>query len=115
MADGTNVTVKSEQKLDGSEAAGTDTKRRLSETTRSKEEIGKDMPDEERAWLELAKDAMAVDTVLKAGEVLYIPSHWFHYIISLQQSAQCNVRSGRNFEGSVEFGGYEDVKACGTE
>jgi hypothetical protein len=40
------------------------------------------------------------------------PSHWFHYIISLQKSAQCNVRSGVDLEGSEEFGGHEDVVQC---
>jgi len=55
---------------------------------------------------------MAIDTVLKAGEMLYIPSHWFHYIVSLQKSAQCNVRSGREFKGSPEWGTSEDVLKC---
>ena len=67
------------------------------------------MPQAEHDWLERAADAMTVDTVLKAGEVLYIPSHWFHYITSLQKSAQCNVRSGVDFEGDDVFGGKEDV------
>ena len=35
-----------------------------------------------------------VDTVVREGEVLYIPSYWFHYIVSLSYSAQCNARSG---------------------
>ena len=42
----------------------------------------------------------------------YIPSHWFHYITSLQKSAQCNTRSGQYKEGSPEFGGYDDVTEC---
>lgn len=70
------------------------------------------MSNEERSWLNLSNDSLAVDTVLKAGEVLYIPSHWFHYIISLQKSAQCNTRSGRHIEGSKEFGGYQTVMNC---
>jgi hypothetical protein len=69
-----------------------------------------DMPTEEREWLEKAGNSLAVETVLKAGEVLYIPSHWFHYIISLQKSAQCNVRSGVDEEGDEEFGGQVDVQ-----
>lgn len=73
---------------------------------------GKSMSQEERAWLERAKDSMAIDTVLKAGEVLYIPSHWFHYITSLQKSAQCNVRSGIDKIGTPEFGGAQDVYDC---
>ena len=70
------------------------------------------MSDEERNWLEISAEAPTVSTVLKAGEVLYIPSHWFHYITSLQKSAQCNTRSGRHIEGSVEFGGFEDIHSC---
>ena len=36
----------------------------------------------------------AIDTVMHAGEVLYIPSYWFHYVVSLDYSIQCNSRSG---------------------
>lgn len=46
------------------------------------------MSEEERQWLQKAGAAQTLETVLKAGEVLYLPSHWFHYIISLQKSAQ---------------------------
>jgi hypothetical protein len=70
------------------------------------------MPANEREWLELSKGSLAIDTIIKAGEILYIPSHWFHYIISLQKSAQCNVRSGRDLEGSEEWGNWEDVRTC---
>lgn len=75
-------------------------------------EESKTMPQSEREWLELSRNSMAIDTVLKAGEMLYIPSHWFHYIVSLQKSAQCNVRSGREFKGSPEWGTSEDVLKC---
>jgi hypothetical protein len=68
-----------------------------------------DMSPLEREWLTSAGQAQAVDTVLKAGEVLYIPSHWFHYVISLQKSAQCNVRSGIDVQGDDRFGGQSDV------
>ena len=37
----------------------------------------------------------AIDTIVKEGEILYIPSFWFHYIISLRYSIQCNSRSGQ--------------------
>jgi hypothetical protein len=67
---------------------------------------------EERGWLERAASALAVETVLKAGEVLFIPSFWFHYIVSVQKSAQCNVRSGIDESGSSEFGGKENVLEC---
>jgi hypothetical protein len=39
-------------------------------------------------------EARAVETVLKAGEVLYLPSYWIHYIVSLELNMQCNCRSG---------------------
>jgi Cupin-like domain len=47
----------------------------------------------------------AIDTIVQAGEVLYIPSYWFHYIVSLQYSVQCNSRSGSppNGEGQGEI------------
>mmetsp|Transcript_50124 Transcript_50124/g.74837 ORF Transcript_50124/g.74837 Transcript_50124/m.74837 type:complete len:661 (-) Transcript_50124:100-2082(-) len=75
-------------------------------------EEGKGMSEEERGWMERASTSMAIDTILKEGEVLYIPSHWFHYITSLQKSAQCNVRSGIDKVGTKEFGNIDDVEAC---
>lgn len=72
--------------------------------------LSKGMSDKEREWLERAKAAPALETVLKAGEVLYIPSFWFHYIVSVQKSAQCNVRSGVEVEVHNEFGGERDVE-----
>lgn len=67
------------------------------------------MSSKEREWLKISKSAHAIETVLKAGEVLYLPSHWFHYIISLQKSAQCNTRSGDHKVGSPEWGGAKFV------
>ena len=45
----------------------------------------------------------AIDTIVRTGEVLYIPSFWFHYIVSLRYSVQCNTRSGTppNEEGKT--------------
>jgi hypothetical protein len=34
------------------------------------------------------------EVVLKPGDVLYLPTNWFHYIISLSLNFQCNTRSG---------------------
>lgn len=49
----------------------------------------------------------AIDTVVKAGEVLYLPSYWMHYVISLEYSIQCNSRSGtppgRNGEDEINM------------
>lgn len=73
------------------------------------------MSDEEREWLERAATASSVETVLKAGEVLYIPSFWFHYIVSVQKSAQCNARSGIQLDRHWEFGGAQDVQECPVE
>ena len=74
--------------------------------------VDPNMPREERDWMEFSGTASALSTVVKAGEVLYIPSHWFHYITSLQKSAQCNVRSGIDKEGDEVFGSIEDVIQC---
>lgn len=42
--------------------------------------------------------AMANEVVLQAGHVLYLPTNWFHYIVSLELNFQCNTRSGINLE-----------------
>jgi ribosomal protein L16 Arg81 hydroxylase len=39
-------------------------------------------------------DAMANEVVLTAGQVLYLPTEWFHFIQSLELNYQCNTRSG---------------------
>eukprot|EP00585_Thalassiosira_rotula_P002800 CAMPEP_0196148568 /NCGR_PEP_ID=MMETSP0910-20130528/27977_1 /TAXON_ID=49265 /ORGANISM="Thalassiosira rotula, Strain GSO102" /LENGTH=535 /DNA_ID=CAMNT_0041411297 /DNA_START=77 /DNA_END=1684 /DNA_ORIENTATION=- len=71
-----------------------------------------EMSKREKEWLRISADAPTLSTVLKAGEVLYVPSHWFHYITSLQKSAQCNTRSGMHEEGNENFGGLEEVEDC---
>ena len=73
---------------------------------------GVEMSAREKEWLKISADAPTLSTVLKAGEVLYVPSHWFHYIVSLQKSAQCNTRSGIHEEGNPNFGGVQDVLDC---
>lgn len=77
--------------------------------------LGQTMSEQERAWLRRASQAPALETVLKAGEVLFLPSFWFHYIVSLQKSAQCNVRSGVDTIGTPEFGNQHDIDQCGGE
>jgi len=44
----------------------------------------------------LANHAKSTEVVLEAGDVLYLPSYWFHYIVSLDTNMQCNTRSGRD-------------------
>ena len=50
----------------------------------------------------------AIDTIVQSGEVLYIPSYWFHYIVSLKYSIQCNSRSGSPPNGE----GQTEIEAC---
>jgi len=50
---------------------------------------------------------MALEVILEAGDVLYIPSYWLHYIISLGTNFQCNSRSGHSDARS------KDVAQCG--
>jgi hypothetical protein len=38
------------------------------------------------------------EVVLQAGDVLYLPTYWFHYIVSLDLNWQCNARSGYTTE-----------------
>lgn len=35
------------------------------------------------------------EVVLQAADVLYLPTNWFHHIVSLELNYQCNTRSGR--------------------
>lgn len=53
----------------------------------------------------------AIDTVVHTGEILYVPSFWFHYIISLNYSIQCNSRSGTPPRGE----GKQDIESCFKE
>jgi hypothetical protein len=47
----------------------------------------------------------AMETIMQPGEMLYIPSYWLHYIISLRYNIQCNSRSGFpvNHQGQAEI------------
>ena len=49
----------------------------------------------------------AHEVILEAGDVLYIPHYWFHYIMSLGTNYQCNARSGHNNIGA------DKLKKCG--
>jgi hypothetical protein len=63
-------------------------------------------------------NSKATEVVLSMGEMLYLPSYWFHYIISQDASIQCNARSGESIEGkefidkcgfSRRFGGKKSI------
>jgi hypothetical protein len=43
-------------------------------------------------------EAKVNEVVMQAGDLLYLPTNWFHYIISLELNFQCNTRSGINDE-----------------
>jgi len=51
--------------------------------------------------------AESTELVLQAGQVLYLPTNWFHFIVSLGLNFQCNTRSG------IETELFEHVKKCG--
>ena len=50
----------------------------------------------------------AIDTIVREGEVLYVPSFWIHYIISLEYTIQCNSRFGSPEDKSL----FEPIKEC---
>ncbi|GMH79402.1 hypothetical protein TrLO_g3597 [Triparma laevis f. longispina] len=68
---------------------------------------------EEEEGMEDARKARGVDTIVKEGEVLYVPSRWFHYITSLQFSVQCNSRSGTNLLDNEDAWDNEEYKVHG--
>ncbi len=47
------------------------------------------------------------EVILQPGDMLFVPTVWVHYIVSLNVNFQCNTRSGI-------FHGYDnDIKECG--
>ncbi|CAJ1961855.1 unnamed protein product [Cylindrotheca closterium] len=55
----------------------------------------------------LFQTARSNEVILQAGDVLYLPQHWFHFIVSLDLNFQCNTRSGK-------FRGYDEpIRECG--
>mmetsp|Transcript_19871 Transcript_19871/g.35949 ORF Transcript_19871/g.35949 Transcript_19871/m.35949 type:complete len:526 (-) Transcript_19871:74-1651(-) len=55
------------------------------------------------------KEALINEVVLRAGDVLYLPTNWFHYIVNLSLNYQCNARSGISHE-TTHF-----IKDCGFD
>ncbi|CAD7958662.1 unnamed protein product [Amoebophrya sp. A120] len=41
----------------------------------------------------------AIDVIVKPGDVLYIPKHWWHYVESLTTSASLSFFQHRNLSG----------------
>jgi hypothetical protein len=51
---------------------------------------------------ENARNCPAAEVALTAGEVLYLPSYWYHHIVSLDTSIQCNLRSGFTIRDDIK-------------
>lgn len=47
------------------------------------------------------------EAILQPGDILYIPTNWIHYIVSLNINIQCNTRSGSTHEYD------KDTRMCG--
>jgi len=47
------------------------------------------------------------EVVLQAGDVLYLPTNWFHFIVSLNLNFQCNTRSGT----TPDY--FKPIRKCG--
>jgi hypothetical protein len=44
--------------------------------------------------------AQSNEIITRPGDVFYMPTSWFHYIVSLNVNFQCNTRSGKTSENS---------------
>ncbi|TDH69559.1 hypothetical protein CCR75_005028 [Bremia lactucae] len=56
-----------------------------------------------------ARNCPAAEVALTSGEVLYLPSYWYHHIVSLDTSIQCNLRSGVSVRNETR----QFLAACG--
>ena len=55
------------------------------------------------------ENVLANEVILRPGDVLYVPTAWFHFIVSLNLNYQCNTRSGRSHDFDA------DLVKCGFE
>lgn len=64
----------------------------------------------------LLDGARSLEVVLQAGDVLYLPTNWFHMIVSLTTTYQCNTRSGRSehYDSYMDECGFEGVNRGAT-
>lgn len=51
-------------------------------------------PEESKEIAGQLQRAESVEVIVRAGDILYVPSFWYHHIVSLGRSVQCNTRSG---------------------
>jgi hypothetical protein len=68
--------------------------------------------DNHNAWRDTFPEfeqSMSNEVILQAGDVLYLPTNWFHSIISLRTNFQCNTRSGRtsHYDKVINECGFE--------
>mmetsp|Transcript_14614 Transcript_14614/g.40616 ORF Transcript_14614/g.40616 Transcript_14614/m.40616 type:complete len:480 (-) Transcript_14614:161-1600(-) len=62
------------------------------------------------SWMEDGdnfKNAFVNEVVLEAGDGLYLPTYWLHFIVSLSLNYQCNARSG------ITYGYQQHIRDCG--
>jgi len=52
------------------------------------------------------------EVIMSPGDILYIPSGWIHYIMSINTNLQCNARSGKSKGGRAKSHSHELGK-CG--
>ena len=59
------------------------------------------------------QSAMAHQVVLQASDALFLPTSWFHFIVSLERNYQCNARSGirHGNDGYIEDCGFATTTA----
>jgi hypothetical protein len=53
------------------------------------------------------RHAQVNEVLLQAGDGMYLPTSWFHFIVSLNMNYQCNARSGTTLENQ------EHITSCG--
>jgi ribosomal protein L16 Arg81 hydroxylase len=44
------------------------------------------------------RHAQVNEVVLQAGDLMYLPTFWFHFIVTLNINYQCNSRSGESYK-----------------
>ena len=44
-------------------------------------------------------NSKAIETIVSMGEILFIPSYWFHYIVTQDAVIQCNARTSESVIG----------------
>lgn len=56
------------------------------------------------------KSCLATEVIINTGEILYVPSFWFHHLIALENTIQCNARSGLTNRQELE----PFLQSCGA-